>query len=157
MKKYLLLLAVVAICLKMMGQEQKTDTISENMTLPTIIMIETDYDDAQSSTDISSFLQSSRDAFSSIAAYNLSTRRYRIRAFDSKYTEVLINGVVMNDPDGGRPYYSNWGGLNDVMRNSVILINSGISYDAFGGPGGITAISTRASPSSLIPRLPARV
>lgn len=145
MKKYLLLLAVVAICLNMMAQEQKTDTISDNPTLPTIIMIETDYDDAQSSTDISSFLQSSRDAFSSIAAYNLSTRRYRIRAFDSKYTEVLINGVVMNDPDGGRPYYSNWGGLNDVMRNSVILINSGISYDAFGGPGGITAISTRAS------------
>ena len=145
MKKYLLLIAIVAISLNMIGQEQETDTISENMTLPTIIMIETDYDDSQSSTDISSFLQSSRDAFNSIAAYNFSTRRFRIRAYDSKYTEVLINGVVMNDPDGGRPYYSNWGGLNDVMRNSVVLVNSGVAYDAFGGPGGITAIFTRAS------------
>ena len=145
MKKYLLFIAAVAISLNMIAQELKTDTISENTTLPTIIMIETDYDDSQSSTDISSFLQSSRDAFNNIAAYNLSTRRFRIRAFDSKYTDVLINGVMMNDPDGGRPYYSNWGGLNDVMRNSVILVNSGVAYDAFGGPGGVTAIFTRAS------------
>lgn len=145
MKKYLLLLAAVAISLNMMAQELKTDTVSENTTLPTIIMIETDYDDSQSSTDISSFLQSSRDAFNSIAAYNFSTRRFRIRAYDSKYTDVMINGVMMNDPDGGRPYYSNWGGLNDVMRNSIILINSGVAYNAFGGPGGVTAISTRAS------------
>ena len=145
MKKYLLFIAAVAISLNMMAQEIKVDTISENTTLPTIIMIETDYDDSQSSTDISSFLQSSRDAFNNIAAYNLSTRRFRIRAFDSKYTDVMINGVMMNDPDGGRPYYSNWGGLNDVMRNSVILVNSGVAYDAFGGPGGVTAIFTRAS------------
>ena len=145
MKKYLLFIAAVAISLNMMAQEIKVDTISENTTLPTIIMIETDYDDSQSSTDISSFLQSSRDAFNNIASYNLSTRRFRIRAFDSKYTDVMINGVMMNDPDGGRPYYSNWGGLNDVMRNSVILVNSGVAYDAFGGPGGVTAIFTRAS------------
>lgn len=145
MKKYLLFIAAVAISLNMIAQEIKVDTISENTTLPTIIMIETDYDDSQSSTDISSFLQSSRDAFNNIAAYNLSTRRFRIRAFDSKYTDVMINGVMMNDPDGGRPYYSNWGGLNDVMRNSVILVNSGVAYDAFGGPGGVTAIFTRAS------------
>ena len=31
------------------------------------------------------------------------------------------------------------------MRNSVILVNSGITYDDFGGPGGVTAIFTRAS------------
>ena len=146
MKKYLLLFLAVAFSFGLMAQEQTTDTIaSDNTTMPTIIMIETDYDDSQSSTDISSFLQSSRDAFNNIAAYNLSTRRFRIRAYDSKYTDVMINGVLMNDPDGGRPYYSNWGGLNDVMRNSVITMNSGITYESFGGPAGVTAISTRAS------------
>ena len=145
MKKYLLFILIVTFSISLIAQEVVTDTVSENTTLPTIIMIETDYDDSQSSTDISSFLQSSRDAFNNIAAYNLSTRRFRIRAYDSKYTNVMINGVMMNDPDGGRPYYSNWGGLNDVMRNSVILINSGITYDDFGGPGGVTAIFTRAS------------
>ena len=146
MKKFLLLILAAAFSMNLIAQEQTTDTIvSENSSLPTIIMIDTDYDDAQSSTDISSFLQSSRDAFSSIAAYNLSSRRYRIRAYDSKYTDVMINGVLMNDPDGGRPYYSNWGGLNDVMRNSVITMNSGITYESFGGPAGVTAISTRAS------------
>ena len=153
MKKYLLLIFAVALGVSLHAQfvepdeqKQSTDTIvSENTSLPTIIMIDTDYDDAQSSTDISSFLQSSRDAFNSIAAYNFSSRRFRIRAYDSKYTDVLMNGVLMNDPDGGRPYYSNWGGLNDVMRNSVIMVNSGVTYESFGGPAGVTAITTRAS------------
>ena len=145
MKKYLLLLMVVAFSFNLMAQDLTTDTISEDVSLPTIVMIDTEYDDAQSSTDISNFLQSSRDAFNNIAAYNLSSRRFRIRAYDSKYTDVLVNGVLMNDPDGGRPYYSNWGGLNDVMRNSVTMVNSGITFESFGGPGGVTAITTRAS------------
>lgn len=156
MKKSILLILAVMFSLNLMAQivgskevntipETTTDTItSANTTLPTIVMIETDYDDTQSSTDISSFLQSSRDAFNNIAAYNFSARRFRIRSFDSKYTDVLINGVYMNDPETGRPYYSNWGGLNDVMRNTVIMVNSGITYESFGGPGGLTAISTRA-------------
>ena len=145
MKKYLLLILTMAFGLNLMAQELKTDTVSENTTIPTIIMIDTEYDETNSSTDISSFLQSSRDAFNNIAAYNLSTRRFRIRAYDSKYTDVMINGVLMNDPEGGRPYYSNWGGLNDAMRNSVILVNTGLAYESLGGPGGVTAISTRAS------------
>lgn len=144
MKKYLLLILTIAFGLNLMAQELTTDTVSESITLPTIIMIDTEYDETNSSTDISSFLQSSRDAFDNLAAYNLSTRRFRIRAYDSKYTDVMINGVMMNDPEGGRPYYSNWGGLNDVMRNSVILVNVGMAYEGFGGPGGVTAISTRA-------------
>lgn len=145
MKKYLLFILTVAFSFNLMAQEVATDTINVNNTLPTIIMIDTDYDETNSSTDISSFLQSSRDAFSSIAAYNLSSRRFRIRAYDSKYTDVMINGVMMNDPDAGRPYFSNWGGLNDVMRNSTIMVNSGITFESFGGPAGVTAISTRAS------------
>lgn len=145
MKKYILLIAAVAFSMNLFAQELKTDTVSENTTLPTIIMIDSDYDETNSSTDISSFLQSSRDAFSNIAAYNLSSRRFRIRAYDSKYTDVMINGVLMNDPEGGRPYYSNWGGLNDAMRNTTITVNNGMTYEGFGGPAGVTAINTRAS------------
>ena len=59
MKKFLLLILAAAFSMNLIAQEQTTDTIvSENSSLPTIIMIDTDYDDAQSSTDISSFLQS---------------------------------------------------------------------------------------------------
>jgi len=147
MKKCLSLIAAVAFSFNMFAQslhEQKTDTVSENTTLPTIIMIDSEYDETNSSTDISSFLQSSRDVFSNIAAYNLSSRRFRIRAYDSKYTDVVINGVLMNDPEGGRPYYSNWGGLNEAMRNSTITVNNGLTYESFGGPAGVTAINTRA-------------
>ncbi|MGN0033617.1 MAG: hypothetical protein ACI358_07585 [Candidatus Limimorpha sp.] len=145
MKRLFLLIIVVASTIHLFAQVQKSDTVRENTTMPTIIMIDSEYDETNSSTDISSFLQSSRDPFSNIAAYNLSARRYRIRAYDSKYTDVMINGVIMNDPESGRPYYSNWGGLNDAMRNTTITINNGLAYESFGGPAGVTAISTRAS------------
>ncbi len=145
MKRFFLLLTVaIAFSVNLFAQAQKTDTVSENMTMPTIVMIDSEYDETNSSTDISSFLQSSRDVFSNMAAYNLSNRRFRIRAYDSKYTEVMINGIVMNDPDGGRPYYSNWGGLNDAMRNTTIVNNVGMSGDCFGGVGGSLFINTRA-------------
>ena len=145
MKRIFLLIIAVASTVHLFAQVQKSDTVRENETMPTIIMIDSEYDETNSSTDISSFLQSSRDPFSNIAAYNLSARRYRIRAYDSKYTDVMINGVIMNDPEGGRPYYSNWGGLNDAMRNTTLTINNGLTYESFGGPAGVTAISTRAS------------
>ena len=74
MKKYLLLILTVAFSINLIAQEVVTDTVSANTTLPTIVMIDTEYDETNSSTDISSFLQSSRDAFSNIAAYNLSSR-----------------------------------------------------------------------------------
>ena len=136
MKRIFLLIIAVASTVHLFAQVQKSDTVRENETMPTIIMIDSEYDETNSSTDISSFLQSSRDPFSNIAAYNLSARRYRIRAYDSKYTDVMINGVIMNDPEGGRPYYSNWGGLNDAMRNTTLTINNGLTYESFGGPAG---------------------
>lgn len=140
------LILILVMMIGVYAADAQTDTTEyHNNTMPTIVMIDTDYDETNSSTDISSFLQSSRDVFSNIAAYNLSSRRFRIRAYDSKYTEVVINGVMMNDPEGGRPYYSNWGGLNDAMRNVNNVTNTGLTQDGFGGPGGLTSISTRAS------------
>ena len=46
MKKYLLLILTVAFGYHLIAQEVVTDTIGENTTLPTIIMIDTDYDDS---------------------------------------------------------------------------------------------------------------
>ena len=90
-------------------------------------------------------LQSSRDVFNSIAAFNFGALRYRVRGNDSKYADVMINGVLMNDPETGRPVFSNWGGLNNAFRNSVLTEGMGRTDAGFGGLGGLTAFSTRAS------------
>ncbi len=149
MKRILLLVAVSVLCVNAFSQEKVvvSDTLKEqeNTIMPAVVLFDTDFDEVNNTTDVSGFLQSSRDVFSSIAAYNLSNRRFRIRSFDSKYTDVMINGILMNDPETGRPYYSNWGGLNDVMRLTTITMNTGMAEVGFGGMGGLTAITTRAS------------
>ncbi|MCR5014031.1 MAG: hypothetical protein K6A28_04570 [Bacteroidales bacterium] len=115
--------------------------------VPTVILLDSEFEDGTSTSvnDASTLLHSSRDVFNSIAAYNFGSLRYRVRGNDSKYSDVMINGILMNDPETGRPVFGNWGGLNDAMRNSVLVEGLGRTDAGFGGLGGLTAYSTRAS------------
>ena len=114
--------------------------------VPTVILLDSDFDDNSTSVnDASTLLNSSRDVFNSIAAYNFGSLRYRVRGNDSKYSDVMINGITMNDPETGRPVFSNWGGLNDAFRNSMLVEGLGKTDAGFGNLGGLTAFSTRAS------------
>ena len=114
--------------------------------LPTVILMDSDFEESSTSVnDASTLLNSSRDVFNSIAAYNFGSLRYRVRGNDSKYSDVMINGILMNDPETGRPVFSNWGGLNDAFRNSVLVEGLGKTDAGFGNLGGLTAYSTRAS------------
>lgn len=146
MKRFLLCVLFAALVIVAKTQTVEPDSIgSQHTDLPTVIIMDIGDEEGDNTNDVSTFLQSSRDVFSNIAAYNFGSRRFRVRAYDSKYTDVMINGVPMNDPEGGRPYYSNWGGLNDAMRNTTLTLNTGLADVGFGGSGGLTAISTRAS------------
>jgi hypothetical protein len=94
--------------------------------------------------NISGVLTASRDIFVSTAAFVFGPARFRIRGYDSGQTALLMNGIPMNDPENGQVYWSNWSGLNDVMRfrdNSVGLAPVGY---AFGGVGGASSFDTRA-------------
>ena len=114
--------------------------------LPTVILMDSDFEESSTSVnDASTLLNSSRDVFNSIAAYNFGSLRYRVRGNDSKYSDVMINGILMNDPETGRPVFSSWGGLNDAFRNSVLVEGLGKTDAGFGNLGGLTAYSTRAS------------
>ncbi len=145
MKKFLLL--TVAALLMAGAQAQVADSTDLNQNeMPTVILLDSDFEETSTSVnDASTLLNSSRDVFNSIAAYNFGSLRYRVRGNDSKYSEVMINGISMNDPETGRPVFSNWGGLNDAFRNSVLVEGLGKTYAGFGGLGGLTAYSTRAS------------
>ena len=146
MKRIVLLL--VSFLLMAGLQAQVVDTIDFNTSeVPTVILTDSDFDEVSSASvnDASTLLNSSRDVFNSIAAYNFGSLRYRVRGNDSKYSDVMINGILMNDPETGRPVFSNWGGLNDAFRNSVMVEGLGRTSAGFGGLGGLTAYSTRAS------------
>ena len=146
MKKFLLLITVAALLLgRMMAQTVDTVNLDQH-DVPTVILMDSDFEESSSSVnDASTLLNSSRDVFNSIAAYNFGSLRYRVRGNDTKYNEVMINGILMNDPETGRPIFSNWGGLNDAFRNSVLVEGMGRTGAGFGGLGGLTSYSTRAS------------
>ena len=145
MKKFLLLTVAMLLMAGMRAQVIDSTDLNTNE-LPTVLLSDSDFDETSTSVnDASTLLNSSRDVFNSIAAYNFGSLRYRVRGNDSKYSDVMINGILMNDPETGRPVFSNWGGLNDAFRNSILVEGLGKTDAGFGGLGGLTAYSTRAS------------
>ena len=102
-------------------------------------------EDNGSSESTSGLLQASKDAFQQAAAFNWGQAQFRIRGLDSQYAQLMINGITMNKAYDGRPQWSDWGGINDVLRNQEMTIGSSPSDYAFGGILGTQHISTQAS------------
>lgn len=103
-------------------------------------------DEESSTASNAGLLQSSRDVFARVAAYELGSYWFKPRGYDNRYTDVHFNGVKMNKMDNGRATFNNWGGLNDVTRRPEEL-TYGIdpSSVAFGNMGGVTNFDTRPS------------
>jgi hypothetical protein len=118
--------------------------IQEDVTLITLTDDELN-DDSTAADNISGLLQSSRDVFLRTAAFEFGGTFFRVRGLDSENGTVLINGIEMNKMFNGRPQWSNWGGLNDVVRNQELTNGLSASDYTFGGILGTTNISTRAS------------
>lgn len=122
------------------------EDLSEDQDLSTITITDDELNDDTSAADnISGLLQASRDVYLRTAAFEWSGSFYRVRGLDSENGKVLINGIEMNKLYNGRPQWSNWGGLNDVLRNQEFSNGLTPSYYAFGGVLGSTNINTRAS------------
>ncbi len=102
-------------------------------------------DDASAADNISGLLQSSRDVYLKTAAFEWSSSFYKVRGLGSENGKLLINGLEMNKLYNGRPQWSNWGGLNDVLRNQELSNFLTPSSQTFGGVLGTTNINVRAS------------
>ena len=102
-------------------------------------------DDVSGADNISGLLASSLDIFQRTAAFEFSSSFFRVRGLDSKNGSILINGIEMNKTYNGRPQWSNWGGLNDVLRNQELTWGLTPSNYNFGGVLGTTNINVRAS------------
>ena len=97
------------------------------------------------SNSITGLLTSSKDVFLKTVAFEFSPTFFKPRNLGSAYSEVSLNGVKMNKLFNGRPQWSNWGGLNDVLRNQIFTQNINTSNTTFGSLVGSTDILTEAS------------
>ncbi|TYB78912.1 carboxypeptidase regulatory-like domain-containing protein [Bizionia myxarmorum] len=112
----------------------------------TINLTDDELDDESGGLDnISGLLQSSQDVFQRTAAFEFSSSFYRVRGLDSENGTVLMNGIEMNKIYDGRPQWSDWGGLNDMLRNQELTTGLAPSAYGFGGILGTTNMNVRAS------------
>lgn len=94
---------------------------------------------------VAGLLHSSNDVFVSIAGYTLSAGYFRPRGYDNEYSEVMIGGLALNDPETGRPNFSDWGGLNDATRFKESSYGLSPTRFSFGTLSGTSDIDVRAS------------
>lgn len=159
MKKTLFLLVVfLSACLIASSQEtggKKQKKQREKKTA--VVDAETDlstesYDlaegqeDSDSETDyVPGLLHSSRDVFENNTSYTFSIAYFRARGYDNHFHNLCINGFQFNSLVTGRATYSQWGGLNHVMRYPESITGLNVSTFNFGEIGGASNYSTRAS------------
>ena len=101
--------------------------------------------DTSGADNITGLLAFSQDIFQRAAAFEFSASFFRVRGLNSDNGNVLMNGIEMNKIYNGRPQWSNWGGLNDVLRNREFTTALAPSSYNFGGILGTTNINLRAS------------
>jgi hypothetical protein len=129
-----------------LGVLQLENTFSDEVPAALITLLDIDLSDDNSSSEMTSgLLQSSKDAFMQASAFNWGQARFRIRGLDSENGTMMLNGMPMNKIYDGRPQWSNWGGLNNVLRNQDFSVGTAASNYTFGGILGTQQIFTRAS------------
>lgn len=116
-----------------------------NPTQDDAIFTEYDVESAGDVQALPSSLSSSKDIFNNIASYTFSDMRFNVRGYDSRYSDVYLNGIRFNDALTGYTPWSLWSGLNDATRNQSITSGLNMSNVGIGGISGTTNIDTRPS------------
>jgi len=60
---------------------------------------------------------SANNVYTNNIGYLWSPVRFKFRAYDSRYNDVYMNGVMVNNIENGRFNFSTIGGMNDATRN----------------------------------------
>jgi len=69
--------------------------------------------------------------------------RINIRGFSQRNVAVMLDGIPVNDMENGWVYWSNWFGLDAVMRNTQVQRGLGASKLAIPSVGGTINITTK--------------
>ncbi|MDR2971388.1 MAG: hypothetical protein LBU83_05610 [Bacteroidales bacterium] len=128
----------------------KSDTVSVQDTQEDIASSFGNVSEGQSEDDgsanfIPSLLHSAQDVYQSNSSYNFSIAFFRNRGYDNQYQDICLNGFMMNSMITGRASFSQWGGLNHVVRWPERIIDMNPATFTFGNVGGATNYDLRAS------------
>lgn len=146
MSKGVKLMAIACCAATSVFAQQQPDTLriqddSSDFTF-TESQLDEDNDVAQT---VSSVIASGSDLYLSEVGYLFSPMRFKVRAYDNMYNQTFMNGLQLNDLEGGRFSYGIIGGMNDATRNREGV--SAFEPNTFGltSVGGGQNINARAS------------
>lgn len=74
----------------------------------------------EDSNYITGVLAASKNLFARTAAFDFGMTFFKPRNLGSAFNLIMLNGVKMNKIFNNRPEWSNWGGLNDALRNQEV-------------------------------------
>lgn len=101
-------------------------------------------DDNDESRTVAGVLTANQDLFTRTTSFDFSQAFFKRRGLPSDQRSVMLNGVLMNKLNDGRANWSNWGGLNDALRNQEL--DQGLAPSRFylGKLGGILNMNSFA-------------
>jgi hypothetical protein len=119
----------------------------DKIEIPTITLDDMSGQDDDNSTatsqSTSGFYVGNQDDFLYTAAVVFGPFRFRPRGYDN--SDVLINGIPLQDLETGYASFSLIGGLNDVMKNRTMTYGLRPAENSFGTVKGSTYISATAA------------
>ena len=94
---------------------------------------------------VPSLLSASRDVFSTTASFHFNALRFKMRGYNAELFTTQINGMNMNSLDSRNTQWGLWSGLNEVTRNTQMVLGLRPAEMAFGNIGNMVSIEMRAS------------
>ncbi len=95
------------------------------------------------SQDIPLILNSTPGVYATQSGGGDGDARINIRGFNQRNVAVMLDGIPVNDMENGWVYWSNWFGLDAVMRYTQVQRGLGASKLAIPSVGGTINIATR--------------
>ncbi len=147
MKQFLALCCTVLLCghLSYAQSDSIEKVVNQDAdVIPTIAVSSDDLSEAITTQNVASMLASTGDIYAATLSYRLNQGGFRYRGYRSDQFTMLVNGVVINDPENGASFFNGSGAFTDLLRNrsgSLALLPSSF---AFGGLGGAYNMDMRA-------------
>jgi hypothetical protein len=92
-----------------------------------------------------SIVSSNNNIYANETGYLFSPVRFRYRAYNTRYNDIYINGVQMNNNESGQFNYSMVGGLNSLTRDMESSLPFESNEFSMSGLGGSNNYNFRAS------------
>ena len=139
MRKTLELFVMALCCSPTAMAQEPVDSIASGLEdEQAFTFTEAQLEDDESSTQNITVISSNRNVYASEVGYRFSPARFKYRAYNSKYTDMYINGNPVNDIERGQFGYSFIGGLNNQTRGSESSLpfeDNNYSMSGLGGSG----------------------